>query len=205
MKNRFMSNDEGCDQAAADAEYAEYIENICSNWRDLTDEELWAAAKTAWNTRAAPVEPVEPEPVALPAFPEATSLADLDYAQHEKPDGWDDGHFKTWQDLQVCQRNKTSLFKYAKQLRELILNSKRINQEPIAWGRVFDGDIIDCICPEEHALNEGDYTVPLYAAPVRIKDLTDDEIRAIRFNWERNEFAIDFARAVLAAHKEKNK
>ena len=47
MKNRFMSNDEGCDQAAADAEYAEYIENICSNWKDLTDEELWEAAKTA--------------------------------------------------------------------------------------------------------------------------------------------------------------
>ena len=47
MKSRFISNDEGCDQAAADAEYAEYIENICSNWRDLTDEELWEAAKTA--------------------------------------------------------------------------------------------------------------------------------------------------------------
>ena len=39
---------------------------------------------------------------------------------------------------------------------------------------------------------------------VRIKDLTDDEIRAIRFNWERNEFAIDFARAVIAADREKN-
>jgi hypothetical protein len=40
-------------------------------------------------------------------------------------------------------------------------------QEPVAWGyRVpEDGRIIDCITPEEHAREEGEYTVPLYAAP----------------------------------------
>ena len=50
----------------------------------------------------------------------------------------------------------------------------------------------------------GDNYVQIYTAPVRTKDLTDDEIRAIRFNWKRNEFAIDFARAVIAADREKN-
>ena len=42
MKSRFISNDEGCDQAAADIEYAASVRT-----KDLTDEELWEAAKTA--------------------------------------------------------------------------------------------------------------------------------------------------------------
>ena len=42
-----------------------------------------------------------------------------------------------------------------------------------------------------------------YAAPVRTKDLTDDEIREIEMSVEP--FAIDLARAVIAADREKNK
>jgi hypothetical protein len=39
-------------------------------------------------------------------------------------------------------------------------------QEPIAWGMPQpDGTIIDCITPEEHAREPGQYTVPLYAQP----------------------------------------
>jgi hypothetical protein len=39
-------------------------------------------------------------------------------------------------------------------------------QEPVAWGvRNDDGEIYDCICPEEHADCEGEYTVPLYTTP----------------------------------------
>jgi hypothetical protein len=40
-------------------------------------------------------------------------------------------------------------------------------QEPVAWGYRLpeDGRIIDCITPEEHAREPGQYTVPLYAAP----------------------------------------
>jgi hypothetical protein len=38
--------------------------------------------------------------------------------------------------------------------------------QPIAWGIPRpDGTIIDCITPEEHAREPGQYTVPLYAAP----------------------------------------
>ena len=45
-----------------------------------------------------------------------------------------------------------------------------VKQEPVAWGcRFQDGSINDCICPEEHNRCEGDYNVPLYAAPVSAK------------------------------------
>jgi hypothetical protein len=38
--------------------------------------------------------------------------------------------------------------------------------EPIAWGMPrSDGLIIDVICPDEHEIHEGQYTVPLYAHP----------------------------------------
>ena len=43
----------------------------------------------------------------------------------------------------------------------------------------------------------------LYAAPVRTKDLTDDEIAAI--DWKEGETLNDFARAVIAADREKNR
>ena len=51
---------------------------------------------------------------------------------------------------------------------------------------------------------------PLYAAPVRTKDLTDDEVMQTYTNFNLNElgeqsFMIGFARAVIAAYKEKNK
>jgi hypothetical protein len=41
-----------------------------------------------------------------------------------------------------------------------------MSDQPIAWGMPRpDGTIIDCITPEEHAREPGQYTVPLYAAP----------------------------------------
>ena len=49
----------------------------------------------------------------------------------------------------------------------------------------------------------GSSDVPLYTAPVRTKDLTDDEIRKL---WSDAELDITwFARAVIAADREKNK
>jgi len=47
--------------------------------------------------------------------------------------------------------------------------------------------------------------IPLYAAPVRTKDLSDDEVRAIANEWQQQGFYMDFARAVIAADREKNK
>ena len=43
---------------------------------------------------------------------------------------------------------------------------------------------------------------PLYASPVRTKDLTDVDLWNL---WEKSDSNIDFARAVIAADREKNK
>jgi hypothetical protein len=41
-----------------------------------------------------------------------------------------------------------------------------MTDQPIAWGMPRpDGTIIDCITPEEHAREPGQYTVPLYTQP----------------------------------------
>ena len=47
----------------------------------------------------------------------------------------------------------------------------------------------------------------LYAAPVRTKDLTDDEISKLRhkIDWTAEWSYVNFARAVIAADREKNK
>ena len=56
-----------------------------------------------------------------------------------------------------------------------------MNNEPVAWGyKDFNGDISDCICPEEHDRAEGDYTIPLYTHPA---ELTDEEINKL---WEES-------------------
>lgn len=34
--------------------------------------------------------------------------------------------------------------------------------EPVAWGRIVEGEVCDIICPSEHAREPGSYTVPLY-------------------------------------------
>lgn len=51
--------------------------------------------------------------------------------------------------------------------------------------------------------------IPLYAAPVRTKDLTDDEIvHLVNSVWFLDELVVakvNFARAVIAADREKNK
>ena len=49
-------------------------------------------------------------------------------------------------------------------------------QEPVAWGmQNDDGQIYDCITPEEHAREEGEYTTPLYTTPPQRKPLTDEQ------------------------------
>lgn len=74
--------------------------------------------------------------------------------------------------------------------------AKQAEQEPVA--KVLEGGyevfVFDRL-PEE---------TPLYAAPVRTKDLTDDEIDRIVAE-STGLLYIDFARAVIAKFKEKNK
>ena len=91
-------------------------------------------------------------------------------------------------------------------LREAL--AEQAEQEPVAWVAedVCDGQFIngrkrriwwECI--------EGAGT-PLYAAPVRTKDLTDDEIYPLYPEGPMcDKDMIDFARAVISKFKEKNK
>jgi hypothetical protein len=82
--------------------------------------------------------------------------------------------------------------------------------EPVAWGMPReDGVILDVICPEEHAREEGGYTIPLYTAPPKREwvGLTDEEAKK---TFEEHNCVISadlagiLARAIEAALEEKN-
>ena len=51
------------------------------------------------------------------------------------------------------------------------------------------------------------HMTPLYAAPVRTKDLMDEDIQKLRhkIDWTAEWSYVNFARAVIAADREKNK
>jgi hypothetical protein len=83
-------------------------------------------------------------------------------------------------------------------------------QEPVAWAMPCpDGQIVDVITPEEHAREEGGYTVPLYTEFVCStvmcryrKPLTDEQILEVaRDHYNPHQRAeISFARAIERAH-----
>lgn len=87
-------------------------------------------------------------------------------------------------------------------------------QEPVVWGKTsqYTGQIYDCITPEEHAREEGGYTVALYREPQpKQEPPTMREVKdALRATGQlTNAQSWDVAEAVLklfAAHgiKEKN-
>ena len=75
--------------------------------------------------------------------------------------------------------------------------AEQAEQEPVAW-----------MNEERNTITWNELypnMTPLYAAPVRTKDLTDDEIDAIPFNVHQTNGDLIFARAVIAADREKNK
>ena len=77
--------------------------------------------------------------------------------------------------------------------------------EPVAWGMLSKGVIVDAICPAEHDEEEGDYTVALFTHGKR--DLSDEEIdkawRSVDYTVPYDQFRIDVARAIIAAAREK--
>ena len=81
-------------------------------------------------------------------------------------------------------------------LREAL--AEQAEQEPVAWKDLTYGNL--------HHQDFGNST-PLYAAPVRTKDLTDDEIADVGSKLAAKNVVSDiaFARAVIAADREKNK
>ena len=80
-----------------------------------------------------------------------------------------------------------------------------VKQEPVAWAYIdADGSFMDAL-DRQH----GAYQTPLYAAPVSAKrewvELTDDEIFDAYTSDAHENTPKSFARAVIAAFKDKNK
>ena len=79
---------------------------------------------------------------------------------------------------------------------------EQAEQEPVAWAYIdADGSFMDAL-DRKH----GAYQTPLYAHPVRTKDLSDDEIINLlpAGEWEIDS-TLAFASAVIAADREKNR
>ena len=78
-------------------------------------------------------------------------------------------------------------------------------QEPVAWVKFQNGEITHAELSDGSGsdMDLSDWT-PLYAAPVRTKDLTDVEIRAMFNGYVAPEILLMF-RVVIAADREKNK
>lgn len=77
------------------------------------------------------------EPVAIPEWPESESLADLEYAQNI-PETWEPEYRQVWQELQVAERNKAILRRYAKELRALLTTPPQhsaIARKPLTEGQ----------------------------------------------------------------------
>ena len=108
-------------------------------------------------------------------------------------------------------------------MREALAEPKRYNhetgstlvleqaeQEPVAWSWEKDGKVINAFISKPYDRDgyfakKGYFSKPLiYAAPVRTKDLTDDEIDEIfaEYGTIPNTKAV---RAVIAADREKNR
>ena len=80
---------------------------------------------------------------------------------------------------------------------------KQAEQEPVAW--MNDSTPMGVFARHKEGAENFGCTIPLYAAPVRTKDLTDDEISNIWDDSSYGDSGIDFARAVIAADREKNR
>ena len=97
---------------------------------------------------------------------------------------------------------------------------KQAEQEPVAYlhqwieyhpfGATVVGEPMQNVTPDSTPFDESDTVTPLYASPVRTKDLTDDEIETIFEYWYSQPetevwSTVDLARAVIAADRELNK
>ena len=109
------------------------------------------------------------------------------------------------EDEDFVQSEVKSLRKQVAALKAVLDAWNNVEQEPVAWVDLeqWQSGEYDCFTSEKVA----DYMTPLYAAPVRQVDLTDDELNRLRHNidWTAEWSYVNFARAVIAADREKNK
>ena len=115
---------------------------------------------------------------------------------------------KEW-DWECGEHQNKALTELIETLRQALAQPE---QEPVAWGmQRKDGVIIDVICPQEHAREPGDYTIPLYTAQPKREwvGLTDEEVKAFKQSCHLDGIGYDtfikwFAIGIEAELKEKN-
>ena len=103
----------------------------------------------------------------------------------------------------------TPAWKYLKPTGDLMADlrealAEQAEQEPVAVVEITYGREPECyVTGNIDDFPEGVFK--LYAAPVRTKDLTDDEIYTLYSEPCSDREMVEFARAVIAADREKNK
>ena len=90
-------------------------------------------------------------------------------------------------------------------LREAL--AEQAEQEPVAWCYFCEDELWGFFTDPDECDPDCDNEMSLYAAPVRTKDLTDDELfNLLEQNYDGSwDGMICFARVVISADREKNK
>ena len=190
----------------------------CEGWEPPKQEPVaWTNYNGAVNNRlkAAPVQPVKQEPVAH--YKDAPHTIYLQTGCDDPEDC--ECSFNDWGDTTWCadQIHDTDIpyirADYAAPVQPV--------QEPVAWALTSEnGEVLDCISHTYKVTQPCtvDYDEPLYAAPVRTKDLTDEDLCKIGEahalgmeceGYENNMLwyevnPLPAFRAVIAADREKN-
>ena len=84
-----------------------------------------------------------------------------------------------------------------------------MNNEPVAWAYIKDGEFLDAIHPDEHAQEEGSYTIPLYTQPhpdnlglaLSIIDQQKLEIEALKLHNKKIQWALAQQTNLLGVEK----
>ena len=82
---------------------------------------------------------------------------------------------------------------------------EQAEQKPVAWVEVERGIPMFMNFTDDYKPNINNGIAPLYAAPVRTKDLTDDEIAKALDSLPMTATHEEIIRAVIAADREKNR
>ena len=127
----------------------------------------------------------------------------LDHPEREWPSGGESEQAEQRSDSERTEPVGSNDWKRVSYIRET-LNAEQAEQEPVAWRWPTHNGYAYA---ETHFDDEGGE--PLYTAPVRTKELTDDEIsdvcKDIPFVVIGPDYDLAIARAVIAADRSKNR
>ena len=166
-----------------------------------TDDDIKLVAEIAWKNGAYYAEQAEQEPIRFVWNGEGWIEAD-EYVWKTTPDAERRELYATQQpnmnlNCKSVQKRLATVWGYVK--------AEQAEQEPVWWHyRINDNwDGFDRNKPDDDVYDEGTLT-PLYTAPVRTKDMTDDEkLELARSSIGKSRHWL--VEAAIAADREKNK